>query len=346
MKLFKILLGVVIVVVLLLVAAVVGAFVFIDSVARSGVEQGASYALDVPTTLDSADVDVFGGTVDLAGLTIDNPEGYDTPHFFRLDSASAALDTGTLQSDVVEMSSLVIDGIDVYLDKEGGKANYEQILENLKRFESGEPPEDETEADPNATGKTFVIREVKILNVTAHVELLPLGGELTRSEIIVPEIILSDVGEKDPLTVATLTNILIKSVFASIVNVGGGALPGAIADGLNAGLGGLTDLATSGIGMGVDLGEGVINVVGDVGGAAGQAIGDAAGVVGETVGEGVEGATDAVGEGLGRVTDRVSGGVSGLFGGGDDEDDEAEADHESEADPEAEAEPESDGGGG
>ena len=330
MKIIKVLLGLVGVVVVLVVVGVIAAFIYINQLAKAGVERGATYALAVPTSLDNADIKLFKGQFGLSGLTVSNPEGYTTPHFLDLGSGSAEIDFSTMQDEIVEIPSLVLEDIDIYLDKEDGKANYEVILENLARFESTtDDTKDDTAdpaPDPDAPTKKYVIRKVEIRNVTAHVEFLPVAGNLTRTTVVVPEIILEDVGEKDPVTVAKLTNVLIKAIFASVINVGSGVLPEGLVNGLNAGLGGLTDLASAGIGMGVDMGEGVVNVVGDVGGAAVGAVGDVAGAAAGAVGD--------VGEGVG---DAVKG-VGGLIGlGGKDDDTEKE--------PVQESEPETDGGG-
>ncbi|MEL6798127.1 MAG: hypothetical protein AAFO89_15070, partial [Planctomycetota bacterium] len=302
----------------------------------TGVERGATYALDVPTTLDNADIKLFGGEFGLSGLTVSNPEGYDTPHFLKLGDGAASVDFSTIQQDTVEIPSLVLENIDIYLDKEDGKANYEVILDNLKRFESADTGDDTTDAppaDPDAPTKKYVIRKVEVRNVTAHVEFLPLAGDLARTTVVVPEIILEDVGEKDPVTVAKLTNVLIKAIFASVINVGSDVLPAGLVDGLNAGLGGLTDLASAGIGMGINVGEGMVNVVGDVGGMAAGAVEDAAGAAAGAVGD----AADEIGEGVGDAV-RGVGGLIGLGGNDDDEKEEEPA-------PEDEPDSDSDGGG-
>ncbi|MEL6497268.1 MAG: hypothetical protein AAFZ67_07930 [Planctomycetota bacterium] len=329
MKKIKVLLGLGGVLVLLLVIALLAGFLYINQIAKTGVEKGATYALDVPTSLDNADIKLFGGEFGLSGLTVSNPEGYDTPHFLKLGDGAASVDFSTIQQDTVEIPSLVLENIDIYLDKEDGKANYEVILENLKRFESADSGDDADAppADPDAPKKKYVIRKVEVRNVTAHVEFLPLAGDLARTTVVVPEIILEDVGEKDPVTVAKLTNVLIKAIFASVINVGSDVLPAGLVDGLNAGLGGLTDLASAGIGMGINVGEGMVNVVGDVGGMAAGAVEDAAGAVGD--------AADEIGEGVG---DAVRG-VGGLIGlGGNDDKEEQE--------PALEDEPDSDSDGG
>ncbi|MEM9166649.1 MAG: AsmA family protein [Planctomycetota bacterium] len=313
MKKLKIILLILLIPIVLLIGLIIAGFIFIDSVAKHSIEQGASYALAVPTTLDSADIGVFTGEFGLEGLTISNPEGYNTPHFFRLDSGGAALDVASVKSDTIELPSLTLTGIEIYLDKEDGKANYETILDNLKRFESGEAPPEDT-APSEQPGQKLVIRKLEIRDVTAHVEFLPLGGDALSAEVKVPEIILEDVGETDPVTVATLTSVILKAIFASVINVGGDVLPAGVLDGLSGGLGELSDLAGQGIGVAVDLGEGLVSVVGDVGGIAGDAVEGATDAVGDAAEELGSAAEDAVG--------RVGNSLGGLLGGGGGDDDQ------------------------
>ena len=58
-----------------LVAVLVGIVVVsIDTIAKQGVERGATYALQVPTTLDKADVGIMSGTFAMSGLS-EQPRG-------------------------------------------------------------------------------------------------------------------------------------------------------------------------------------------------------------------------------------------------------------------------------
>jgi len=63
--------------VVLLVVIVAGiAWLYIDSIATTGIEEGATYALGVPTTVEDVSVSLLGGTVKIFGLTVANPEGF------------------------------------------------------------------------------------------------------------------------------------------------------------------------------------------------------------------------------------------------------------------------------
>lgn len=283
-----------------LVAVLVGIVVVsIDTIAKQGVERGATYALQVPTTLDKADVGIMSGTFSMSGLQVNNPEGFTAPHFLQMNDAGVAVSLETLGEDVIELPELTITGIDMYLVKEGGKANYQVIMDNLKRFEG----EGKKEPDPSKPGKKFVIRKIDMKNIKVHATLLPVGGAANTVDVDIPEIVLTNVGSGgQSVSMAELVNVIIKAVFATAVNLGG-ALPGEITEGLKGGLAELGSLGEMGVGVAANIGGQVIGVAGD----ATKMLGE----VGEGAGKAVEDATKGLEEG-----------VKGLFGGGDKKKDE------------------------
>ena len=166
-----------------LVLAVVLAWVWIDSLAERAVERGATYALDVPATLESADVGLFTGGVEFSGLEVANPQGFTAPHFLKLSSTDADVALGSLASDTVEVPSITLVGIDLRLERTADGANYQTILDNLSRFESGE----KTEPEPDA--RKFVIRTLHIRDISVHVDTVPVEGaigELAKTQVTVP----------------------------------------------------------------------------------------------------------------------------------------------------------------
>lgn len=261
MKLIKLLVLLVILLVVLAAAGVFAGFVMIDRLAAKGVEAGGSYALGVPTSLRGADVGVFEGTVQLEGLQVDNPEGFKADRFLTLGDGGLAVSLKTLREDVVQVPSLALTDIDVYLERGGeGKANYQVIIDNLKRFESGDkpPPKDEP-------GKRFVIGRVEIKDVTAHVSMLPAGlAELTTVDVVVPQIVLTDVGADKPLKLGELMNVITQAVLATIAANGGGVLPADFAADLQGQLANLDALRERGIDVAADFGKGLEQVAGSL----------------------------------------------------------------------------------
>lgn len=298
MKLVKVLILLGAGLIALLAIVLVVAFISIDKLAKTGIQHGTQYALAVPTSLDSADVGVFSGTFDMAGLQVDNPEGYKSPFFFRLGEGGVAVSLGSLSSDVVTLPKLELADIDLHIDRADGKSNIKQILDNLKRFEKDEPaePSEPKPADDEAPGKKFVVNEIAIRNVTAHVHLLPLGGELSTTKLVIPEIILKDVGSAgDPVSLSEITNIVIQAILASAAEIGGGVIPDEVLGDLKTNLEGLQGLADSGVQM---LTEGVDKAVGDAK-------------------EQLEGAADELEE---KAKGAINEGINSILGGGSNKD--------------------------
>lgn len=295
MKPVKILIGLAVLLVVLVLGGVLVGFIMIDGLARRGVERGGTYALGVPTELGSADVGVFGGTVSLSKLRIANPEGFKGDAFLTLGDGGLSVSMGTLRQDVVEVPSLTLTGIDLHLERAGERANYQVILDNLKRFESGDaPPPEEGEG-----GKRFIIRKVEIRDVAAHIQLIPLGGEMSTIEVVVPEVVLTDVGADKPLKLGELMNVVTQALLSTIAANANGALPEDLARELTSRLGQLDALSAQGIDIAADFGEGLEKVAGDLKDLQGQV---------EGIGEEIEGAGDRLRGLLGGDTDKDGGG--------------------------------------
>jgi hypothetical protein len=288
----KLLLKLVLVVVVLLVAAVVTVFVYLDSIAKSAVEKGATYALGVETTLDSADVGVMSGDFTMKGLNVANPEGFDRDHFLRLGEGYVDVSLGSLRQETVQLPTLTLTTVNMSLEKKGGESNYKVILDNLKRLESGEA---EGDKEP---GKKFVIEEVVISDITVEVDVFGIGGALDRARVPIDEIRLTNVGS-DGADTSEVTNVVIKAIMAAVL-ANAADLPADLVNDLGGTLGGLTSLADMGI-------EGSIDVGGQMSDFAGKTITG----VGEQATKAVEDATKGLGEGV----DEAVKGLGGLLGG-------------------------------
>jgi hypothetical protein len=281
------------VLVVLVVVALVAVVYYIDAIAKRGVEAGATFALGVPTTLETADVGILSGEFSMSGLTVSNPPGFDAPHFLRLNDGGVAVSLGSLREDTVELPHLTLSGIDVNLQKKPDGSNFQAILANLKRFEGdGSKPADD------AGGKKFVIRKVEVKDIHVHADVVPIGGSLTRVDVPIESIVLNDVGSGGSgVNMSELANVLFKAIFAAVLQKGGGILPADMLKDLGGGLEQLKGL-------------GDLNV--QVAGQALQDFGKSLGGAGEGVGQAVENVGKSIGEGAEKALE----GVGDLFGGG------------------------------
>ena len=226
---------------LLIIVAVVG-FVFINHLAKAGIEVGGKAALGVPTRVDGVHVGLFSGSAELSKLNVGNPEGFTSPSFLTLNSGAVAVSLPSLLGDVVEIPTLELDGVDLYVEKnKEGRANYQVIMDHQKKRETDEPAK--TKADKSdESGKKLIIKQVKITNVTMHADVLPAGPPVL---VVVPEILLTNVGTSDGAGVNTaeVVNILVKAIFASAVANSANLLPADVLADMNAGLDKLTSVA-------------------------------------------------------------------------------------------------------
>lgn len=229
------------VVVGILAAALLTLLFYLGAIARSAIERGSTYALGVDTHVGSTRIGLLSGSLGLSGLDIANPTGFEEPRFLRVGEAQLDFDRGTLREATVIAPLLSLRGVEVDLDKRQGKANYAVILDNLARFESkGAEPVPAPEPGESAS-KRFVIRDLVIRDVEAHVRVVEAGG-LAKLDVVVPEVRSHNLGEGRPLTLAQLSDVVVKAVLASIAKAGAG-LPGGVASALSGGLGRLSSLS-------------------------------------------------------------------------------------------------------
>ena len=217
----KILLRVVAVLVVLALVAVGALVLGVDKLVRAAIEKGGSYALGVETRLAEVDIGLLAGTTSLGGLVVSNPPGFEEQPFLSLGQADLAVSLASLRSDVIEVPLFSLADVALLLQKREGRTNYGVILDSLKRFESGEKPPGEEPA-PEKGGKRFVIRKIEIRNVSADLDLLPAGGELTRAKVTIPSLTLENVGTAEGgATVAEIASQVVQALLQATLEAGG-----------------------------------------------------------------------------------------------------------------------------
>jgi len=112
---------------------------------KMGVETGGTAALKVPVSLQDANLSILGGKVELSGLNIKNPEGYQHPDFMSMGKAAVALNIKSLLSETIEIQKIQLDDIQLTLEQKGlSENNLQAILNNLPK--SDKPADTSTES--------------------------------------------------------------------------------------------------------------------------------------------------------------------------------------------------------
>lgn len=188
-----------VVIVVLLVAAIIAR----DAIIKAAVVNIGSAVTGTKVEMDSFSSS-FGGTVELSGFRVANPEGYQQPYAFQVGRVRVAVDVGSLFSDKIEVKEVLIEGTRAnYELKLNGSSNLTDIQKNIEAFsgtgegseaEPGEPeatPE-ETPEESEAAKKKVVIRLVRIEGTELSVSSKLLNTDVP---LPVPPITLEDLGD-------------------------------------------------------------------------------------------------------------------------------------------------------
>ncbi len=206
---------------LLMVAAVAAVWFYFDTIAKTGIERGTSYATGVPTAVDSVSLGLLSGKFGVSGLKVGNPSGYAAPHFFALRKVRVEMPVNldTLSRDTIRVPLIEFDGIDLYVEKGKSGANYDAILKNLQRLGASSKSAD-TGAAP--ASKNLIIEQLVIKDIAAHLNVTTLPGESGKFDVNIPEIRLSNISSKDGggVVISELTSIVTNAVLRAVMENG------------------------------------------------------------------------------------------------------------------------------
>jgi hypothetical protein len=205
---------------LVVVLAIAGVIFYAGQLAKMAIETGVETAMGVEADVGFVYLGLASGQFRMRGLKIGNPPGFEADHFVSLASIRTSVSYGALREGRVEISELVLSGLDVQLEWQGTKGNYSVILENMGSAESSSAAEEESSVE-------FVIRELLIQDVTASARVSPSLGELGKADVEIPEIRLSNVGAGSPggVDLAELSEIIVGAVLKAVADKSGD-LPG------------------------------------------------------------------------------------------------------------------------
>ena len=188
--------------------------------------------LGVPVSLESASVNLFSGKASLKGLEIGNPEGFDTPYLFHLDSIAIDICLSDCLHGTTHIQDIVVSGPRVWYHQKLTKSNLSSflaILEEKHPSADEEEPEEKTEGE---AGNPVVIDHLLVENGTIG---LKVGAQM---EMPLLEIELKDIGRDGAMMPAQIVVLLAKSIGGSVLtaisNAGGWVTEGVTETGKDA----------------------------------------------------------------------------------------------------------------
>jgi hypothetical protein len=153
----------------------------LDGAVASAIERHGSALTGTRVDVDGLDLALSAGRVDLVGVTVGNPRGYDTDYAVRIGSAAVELDIGSLAGAVPVIEELLLDGALINAEQRAAATNLTDIQQHATTS-SGDAPAGEP---GRIVVKRFRVRNARVLLTSDH---LPTPEELPLRDVVVENI--------------------------------------------------------------------------------------------------------------------------------------------------------------
>jgi uncharacterized protein involved in outer membrane biogenesis len=193
-----------------------GTWFFLDAIVQRTIEKRGSQELGVAVKVDQADLAVLDGEFMLAGLQIENPEGY-KGRLFEMNGARTAMQPATLFKDEIVVDSLVIDSPSLNIEYTFNGTNLAKVL---SRIDSGTVPVDQKQKQ-----RTYQIRQIEINGAKVTMDS-SVGAELPVT-LTLPDIVMENVSSSDGkgLTLAQVFEKVAVKMTATAIRTGKTEIP-------------------------------------------------------------------------------------------------------------------------
>jgi len=282
---------------LVLIVGIGGLYFYRNSLIRSAVESQANSSLGVKTTLGSANLAIFGGSLSLGDLKIASPTGYTADQMFTLGELGLGVNYSDLRKEPIHVNKITIDKPVVIIEMNNGKFNFQSLMDNM----GGGTP---TKSDGKPTEPVrLIIDELTLKDATVTLKAPPLlPKEIT---LTIPTVVLKNIGNAD----GNQNCVAIKDVVVAMM---GGLAASASNSSLLNEFGNFKDI----------LGGQAKEVIGKISKQLGDQVGQLTKGLGDQVNKAIGGATgDVVNKTIQNVTGgndptkAVTDGIGGLLNG-------------------------------
>lgn len=198
-------------VIAVVVIAIFALYFSLNAIIRSSVQKQATQSLNVTTTLASAALQPFAGTLQLNDLEISSPPDFSAPRLFTVDGASAAVHYGQIFGNPVHINKIVITHPTLVVEQSNLKLNIKALMDNMASTPSAPAP-GATPPPSNAQPMTLIIDELDVSDAT--VNFLPgLPGVANTLSVQVPSLSLQNIGNAS----GAQNGVAIKEVVAQLI---------------------------------------------------------------------------------------------------------------------------------
>jgi len=155
----------------IVIGLIVG-YIFLGAAVKTAVEKILPPILGTEVKVQEVDLALLSGRVEINGLMIGNPEGFNTDSSFELTGVRVKFVLSSVFTDTVHIEEIYIDAPMITYEVGFGESNISTILENVKKL-SG-PEEKETE-EKKSGGKKVIIDNFIMKNGKVRLAIKGVG---------------------------------------------------------------------------------------------------------------------------------------------------------------------------
>lgn len=204
----------------------------IGSIVESSINTAIPIVLGVPASVESVDVSVLRGKVDIKHLEIGNPEGYDSPYMFHMDSLKLDIAIKELFKKRVHINKIHIIGPHVWYHQKLTSNNISDFLKQLPGAGAEEKDKPASKKDEEKADKKDKSKQMAVIIDHFLLDEGTLGVKAgVGLEMPLAKVELFDLGKDGAFVPLQAVRILVSAVLDSIVHavgsVGGATLDAA-----------------------------------------------------------------------------------------------------------------------
>jgi uncharacterized protein involved in outer membrane biogenesis len=176
-------------IVALVVIAGIIVYCSLNSIIRGVVQEQATASMNVPTTLNSVALSIFGGSLSLKELEVGSPPNFSSPHTLTLGGCGISVHYGELRQTPIHISHITLDNPVLYVEQSGLKLNIQALMDQM-------PQTPESSNGQPSEPLKLIIDRLDVNN--AQVNFLPgLPGLSTQVPVTIPSLTLTNVGNAE-----------------------------------------------------------------------------------------------------------------------------------------------------
>jgi hypothetical protein len=160
-----------------ILSLLIGLSVSLGFIIKGAVNHVLPTITGTPSSMDSCYLNLLTGTLSIKNFVIGNPEGYETPHAFKLGEVYVDIALTSLMSDKIVIQDITVDNMEVSFEAKLTETNIGVIKDNIDKLSKeedkaeGKPDKDEGSTEPeedSGGGKKLQIDNFMFINSKVH----------------------------------------------------------------------------------------------------------------------------------------------------------------------------------